>query len=154
MARALSQYLRIYDAANTTLYRWQSYYANKSVTWAGASWIFIPFMADGITAGISGDEANVSITAPATSLPITAFETSISAGHIAELSIYQFDTNAGNNEPQAGQLLIASYTGQVVNGSATLTSITINLGSALSPVGAQMPPRKFTSAIMGVGCRL
>jgi len=42
----------------------------------------------------------------------------------------------------------------VVGGGGKLTNVRINLGSALSPVGAQFPPRKFTTAIMGKGCRL
>jgi hypothetical protein len=154
MARAQSQFLRIYDTAGVTYQRWQSYYANTTVSWSSASWSYVPFIADGFTAGISGDEANVSISAPATSLVMGAFENAIRNGYLAELSIYQFDTLLGNSTPQAGQTLVGSYTGQVVGGSAGLTSITLQLGSALSPVGAQIPPRTFTTAIMGKGCRL
>ena len=154
MARAQAQYLRIYDVAGATYQRWQSYYSNVTVTWANNSWSFVPFIADGFTAGISGDETNVSIKAPATSLVISTFEAAIANGHLAELSIYQFDTLSGNSTPQATQELIASYTGQVVGGSGGLTSLSLQLGSALSPVGAQIPPRKFTTAIMGKGCKL
>lgn len=154
MARAQSQYLRIYDAAGTVYQRWQSYYASVTVAWAGATWIYVPFVADGFTAGIAGDESNVNITAPATSIIIDAFEQGISNGHLAELLIYQFDTLLGNNTPQAGQGLVASYTGQIIGGAGNVTSISLQLGSALSTIGAQIPPRKFTTAIMGKGCIL
>lgn len=154
MARAQSQYLRIYDTAGVTYQRWQSYYANTTVSWSSSSWVYVPFIADGFTAGIGGDEANVSVTAPATSVVIEAFLEAINNGRLVDLSIYQFDTLQGNNSPQVGQALVAGYTGQVVGGSSSLTSITLQLGSALSPVGAQIPPRKFTTAIMGKGCRL
>jgi hypothetical protein len=70
-----------------------------------------------------------------------------------DLSIYQFDSTINNNTPQAGQELVAAYTGQVVGGNGGLTSLTIQLGSALSPVGAQVPPRRLTLAIMGQGIR-
>jgi hypothetical protein len=153
MARAQSQYLRIYDTGGTTYQRWQSYYANASVTWSGASWLYVPFMADGFTAGISGDESSVTVTAPATSLVLDAFESAIKYGRLAELSIYAFNTAAGNDTPQPMQIQIAGYTGQVVGGAANLTSLTLQLGSALSPVGAQIPPRRFTAAIMGQGVR-
>lgn len=151
--RAQSQYLRIYDSGGTTYQRWQSYYANTSVTWSGAKWLYVPFIADGITAGVSGDESNVTITAAATSMVIDAFEAAILEGRLVDLSIYQFDSNSGNDSPQAGQQLVAGYTGQVTGGAATLTTLTLQLGSALSPVGAQVPPRKFTTAIMGQGVR-
>lgn len=151
--RAQSQYLRIYDAGGTTYERWQSYYANAAVTWSSAAWIYVPFIADGITAGNSGVEGSVSVTAPATGLVVDAFLAAIRDGRLVELSIYQFDSVAGNNTPQAGQELVASFTGQVVGGSGGLTSLTLQLGSALSPVGAQVPPRKLTVAIMGQGIR-
>lgn len=151
--RAQSQYLRIYDSGGTTYQRWQSYYANTSVTWASAKWLYVPFIADGITAGVSGDESNVTITAAATSMVIDAFEAAILDGRLVDLSIYQFDANINNDSPQASQQLVAGYTGQVTGGAATLTTLTLQLGSALSPVGAQVPPRKFTTAIMGQGVR-
>ena len=154
MARAQSQYLRIYDTAGVTYQRWQSYYSNTTVSWSSASWQYVPFIADGFTAGLSGDEADISIAAPATSVVMDAFLTAIRRGHLVELSIYQFDTIYGNDTPQTGQELVASVIGQVVGGSGGLTSMTIQLGNALSPVGAQIPPRKFTTRIMGKGCRL
>jgi len=151
--RAQSQYLRIYDSGGTTYNRWQSYYANDSVTWQGVKWLYVPFIADGITAGIAGDESNVTVTTAATSMVLNAFELAMRDGRLVDLTIYQFDVLEGNNAPQADQELIASYTGQVIGGRSTLTSLTLQLGSALSPVGAQVPPRKFTTAIMGQGIR-
>lgn len=153
MARAQSQYLRVYDIGGTTYRRWQSYYANTSVTWQNVKWLYVPFMADGVTAGISGDESNVTVTAAATSMVLDTFETAIREAWLVELSIYQFDAAVDNDNPQATQELIAQYTGQVVGGRGSLTSLTLQLGSALSPIGVQVPPRKFTTAIMGQGIR-
>lgn len=153
MARAQSQYLRIYDSGGTTYQRWQGYYANTSVSWNQASWLYVPFIADGLTAGISGDETNISITAPATGLVIDAFLAAMQYGRLAELSVYAFNTESGNDTPQFGQILVGRYTGQVVGGSGGLTSLTLQLGSALSPVGSQVPPRRFTASLMGQGVR-
>ena len=154
MARAQSQYLRIYDTAGVTYQRWQSYYGNTTVSYSSASWQYVPFIADGITEGISGDESNITVSAPATTTVMDAFLPAIRDGRLVELSTYQFDTQLGNDIPQAAQVLIGRYTGQVTGGSGGLTSITLQLGSAISPVGAQIPPRAFTTAIMGKGCRL
>jgi hypothetical protein len=154
MARAQAQYMRIYGADGVTYQRWQSYYGNTTVSYDSSSWQYVPFVADGFTAGLSGDEADISVTAPATSVVIDAFESAISSGRLVELSIYQFDPELGNDVPQFGQELVAGYTGQVVGGTAALTTLTLQLGSALSPVGAQIPPRNFTTAIMGKGAVL
>jgi hypothetical protein len=51
-------------------------------------------------------------------------------------------------------VLVGSTVGQVISASATVTSITLKLGSALSPVGAQFPPRTATSSLIGVPCVL
>ena len=99
------------------------------------------------------DESNVTVTAAATSMVLDAFEAAILQGRLVDLSIYQFNSDSGNDSPQTSQQLVAGYTGQVTGGAATLTSLTLQLGSALAPVGAQVPPRKFTTAIMGQGIR-
>jgi hypothetical protein len=154
MARAQAQYLRIYDTNGVTYQRWQSYYVNATVTWDSAAWQYVPFAADGFTAGISGDEADISVVAPATTTIIAAFESAINNGYQAFLSIYQFDTLLGNSSPQAEQELIAGFIGQVIGGKGGLTSIEIQLGSALSPIGAQVPPRKLITQLIGKGCKL
>lgn len=154
MARGQSQYLRIYDTAGVTYQRWQSYYSGTTVSWDGASWDYVPFIADGFTGGLSGDETDINIAAPATGVVMDAFMAAIRQARMVELKIYQFDTNNGNDAPQTVQELVGTVTGQVVGGTGGLTNISIQLGVALSPVGAQIPPRKFTTRIMGKGCRL
>jgi hypothetical protein len=154
MARAQAQYLRIYDTTGVTHQRWQSYYVNATVSWDSADWQYVPFAADGFTAGISGDETDINVTAPATTTLIAAFETAINNGRLVDLSIYQFDTLLGNATPQAAQQLVAAFTGQVIGGAGGLTNIAIQLGSALSPIGAQIPPRKLITQLIGKGCKL
>lgn len=155
MARAQSQYLRIYDAnTSVTLQRWQSYYANVNVTLDGQSWAFVPFIAEGFTEGISGDESNITISAPAMPLVVTALESAVNRGHLVEIKTYQFDFLLGNNAPQAGQQLIATYVGQVTGGGGSLTELQVQLGSPVAPVGSQIPPRTFTTSIIGKGCKL
>jgi hypothetical protein len=154
MARAQAQYLRFYDQTGTTFRRWQSYYGGTTVTWAGASWNYMPFEADGFSAGVSGDETSITLRAPANADVVAMFTGAINWGSLVDLTAYQFDATAGNDAPQAGQVLVASFTGQVVGGTATATTMSLQLGSALSPVGVQIPPLKLTTEAMGLGCRL
>jgi hypothetical protein len=153
MARGQSQYLRIFDTGGT-YQRWQNYYVNSTVTFDSASWAFLGFDVDGFTAGQTGDEGGVSVTLPATAFIIDTVEDALRNARLVELSMYEFDTLDGNNTPQAGQELIASYVGEVVGAGGPFESISLELGSSLSPVGAQVPPRKFTSRLIGVPVKL
>jgi hypothetical protein len=153
MARAQAQYLRIFSGS-TTYQRWQSYYVNTSVSYGGAVWAYQPFDADGITAGEVQSESSISVTLPATTNAIEVALQALDEARLAELQIYEFDTLLGNSTPQTGQTLIASYLGEVVGVSGSFTSIEMELGSSLSPVGAQVPPRSFTSKLIGSPCKL
>jgi len=153
MARGQSQFLRIFSG-NTTYQRWQSYYVNTSVSYGGAVWAYQHFDADGITAGEVQSEASISVTLPATTNVIEVVLQSLNEARLAELRIYEFDTIFGNSTPQGGQTLIASYLGEVVGVSGSFTQITMQLGSSISPVGAQVPPRKFSTKLIGAPCQL
>jgi len=153
MARAQAQYLRIYTTTGVTLQRWQSYY-NKPVTFGGFEWINIDFQASGFTEGLAGDETDMTITAPATGTVVATLEAALTNSYLVDLTTYQFDTLIDNEAPQAGQDALMSFTGQVIGGGGGLTTVEIQLGSPVATIGAQVPPRTLTTAIMGTGCRL
>lgn len=154
MARGQAQYLRIFDEPAGTLHRWQNYYLNSTVTYDSATWTFQGFDVDGFTAGQTGDEGGVSVSLPATAFIIDTVEDALRNARLVELTMYEFDTLDGNDAPQADQQLIASYVGEVVGAGGPFESISMELGSSLSPVGAQVPPRKFTSRLIGVPVKL
>jgi len=153
MARAQAQYLRIFSGS-TTYQRWQSYYVNTSVSYGSAVWAYQPFDADGITAGEVQSESSITVRLPATTNAIEVALQALDGARLAELQLYEFDTLLGNATPQAGQSLIASYLGEVVGVSGSFTSIEMELGSSLAPIGAQVPPRKFTTKLTGSPCKL
>ena len=153
MARGQSQYLRIFSGA-TTYQRWQSYYVNTSVSYGSAVWAYQPFDADGITAGEVQSESSISVNLPATTNVMEVVLQALNEARLAELQVYEFDTILGNSTPQTGQTLIASYLGEVVGVSGGFTTIQMQLGSSLSPVGAQVPPRTFSTRLIGAPCKL
>ena len=153
MARAQAQYLRIFSGS-TTYQRWHSYYVNTNVTWESATWAYQPFDADGITAGEVQSESSISIQLPATTNVVEVALQALNEARLAELRFYEFDTLLGNSTPQAGQRLIASYLGEVVGVQGSFTSIEMQLGSSISPVGAQVPPRTFSTQLVGAPCKL
>ena len=153
MARAQAQFLRLYDTANVTRERWQSYWAGD-VTWSSAQWQHLPFDADGFVEGDAGADQSVTVRLPATTRAVRAAERALAAGWLAELTIYQFDASLAVAGPITGQTLVGQFNGQVIGGGATVTAFDLQLGNALAPVGATVPPRTLTTALMGVGCRL
>lgn len=153
MARGQAQYLRIFSGVST-FHRWQNYYINATVIFDGAPWAFQPFDVDGFTTGQTGDEGEITVSLPATAFVIEVVESALRNSWLCELEMYEFDTIISNNWPQADQQLIASYVGEVVSAGGPFESITLELGSSLSPVGAQVPPRKMTSRLIGVPVKL
>tara|TARA_R100000655_G_scaffold44_2_gene227 strand:- start:3502 stop:3966 length:465 start_codon:yes stop_codon:yes gene_type:complete len=151
--RAQAHYLRIYNGG-TTYQRWQSYYVNQSVTHDSATWTYFPFVANGLMASSASGSGGISIEVPATKAAIDAFTPAVSRGYLCEVKVYEFDSRKENDAPQGSQTTIVNFVGECVGMSGTFTSLTIDLGSSLAPVGSQTPPRRFTTYQVGAPIRL
>jgi hypothetical protein len=152
MARAQSQFLRIYDAAGITYQRWQNFYSNAIVTWDSASWVYVAFTASGVASGVTGDEGGTTLTLPATSVVVQAVDLAMEQARLFEVRTYEFDPVAdGVSSPPAGQTLISTFLGEITSASEAGFEFTLQMGSSLSPVGAQFPPRTMTNNLIGMG---
>ena len=152
MDRAQSQFLRIYDAAGITYQRWQNTYSNVIVSWDSASWVYVGFTASGVASGDTGDEGGITLTLPATGVVVQAVDLAMEQARLFEVRTYEFDPVAdGVSSPPAGQTLIATFLGEIVNASEKDFEFTLQLGSSLSPIGAQFPPRTLTNNLIGMG---
>ena len=151
--RGQVQLIRFVDLTDTTRERWQSYWST-TITWDGDQWDYVQFDAPGISDGDPGAERNISIAMAATAKVMQTVESALAAGWIAQLLMYEFDATAAVTGPPAEMTLISQFDGQAVSAKATATSIVLELGTALAPVGATVPPRILTTGNMGVGARL
>ena len=151
--RAQSQFLRIFDTS-TTHVRWQSYYVNQTVTLDSNSWAFMPFSANGITETGAAGGQTLSIELPATNSVVAQAQAAINNGRFLELQVYEFDNLGDHSAPQATQTLIAEFTGQILSITGSFTRLNLELGSALAPVGAQVPPRKYNTYLIGAPLRI
>lgn len=151
--RGQAQYLRIFDET-TTYTRWQSYYVNQTVTWQSASWEYFPFKFNGLIGGTPGGDTGATIDLPATEDAVTAFTGALSNNYLCQLLLYEFNTSLSQSVPQASQYLIGSFTGEVTGISGSFALLRVNLGSSLAPVGAQVPPRKFNSTLIGAPIKI
>jgi len=148
--RGQAQYLRVYAPGGADYQLWQNFYVNTGVTLSSKTYSFFPFTCDGIseTSALSGQ--SVQIKFPATSLAVNAFQDASRLKYLCELSVYEFDTRLGIDSPQSGQTLIANFLGYVSRMSGSFTALKVDLGSALAPIGAQIPPRTATNSLVGV----
>jgi hypothetical protein len=151
--RGQSRYLRVFDNAGTYL-RWQSYYVGQTVTWTGQSWSYFPFQVDGLIGGTPTGDGGITIQVPATTVAVKEFEDALRFNRLCEVLLYEFSTVLSQNQPQSGQLLIGQFVGEVVSVGGSFSSLSVRLGSSLAPVGAQVPPRKFTNELIGAPIRL
>jgi hypothetical protein len=94
------------------------------------------------------------VTIPATTLAVDVFSQALTANRLCEVRAYEFDSLLIQSMPQSSQALIASFVGEIIGIGGSFTELTIELGSSLAPVGAQAPPRNFTSILIGAPLRL
>jgi hypothetical protein len=153
MERNQTQFLRIFDET-TTYHRWQNSYISQTVTLNDRPWLYQQFSAEGITAGDVASEAGLVVELPATVFTERVVRQSLRRTYLVEILQYQFDIEANQQLVPESQRLIASYVGEVVGVRGSLTSLQMELGSLLAPVGVQMPPRTYTTFLVGVPCQL
>lgn len=149
MTLSQSEWIRIYSGA-TNYARWQSYYVGQTVN----GYSHLPFKTGGITVNQAGDQSTLNVTLPATPEVAAIVNAAITGAYLVRIELYQFDSDAVYTAPPAGQILISSFTGEIIGGGEDRNTITLELGSSLSPIGAQIPPMKYTTALVGEPCRL
>jgi hypothetical protein len=150
--RGQAQYLRIFSGS-TTYQRWQGYYVGQTITLESQQWRYYPFVANGLIGGSAGNDEGVTVTVPATSTAVELFEEALSLNQLVEVRVFEFDTRLSQAQPQTTQQLIGAFVGEVIGISGSFGSLDVALGSSLAPVGAQAPPRKYTSALIGAPLR-
>ena len=150
MARALAQYLEITEASSIVRHRWQNYYINSNVSFDGKVWNYQEFSADGL---VDGQQTSLSVTMPATPLVLSMLSSALAEGWLVEVFGYQFDMLQSNTTPLTNQTLTGSFLGEVIRARGGLYELSMELGSSLAPVGAQFPPRKLTTQLVGAPCK-
>lgn len=152
--RSQAQYLRVYISGGADQKLWQNFYVNTDITLSAKTYNYFPFEWDGLTESSALNSQVVSLRMPATSLAVSCFETAFKQQHLCLVSTYEFDTRLGVNDVQSGQTLISEFLGFVHGINGSFTELTVELGSTLAPIGAQIPPRTATNALVGVPIQL
>tara|TARA_B100000035_G_scaffold297620_1_gene290559 strand:- start:4252 stop:4719 length:468 start_codon:yes stop_codon:yes gene_type:complete len=152
--RGQAQYLRVYTSGGADHKLWQNFYVNSDITLSSKTYNYFPFEWSGVGESSALSGQTVSLKMPATSLAINCFETAFKQQHLCLVSAYEFDTRLGVVSPQSGQTLIAEFLGYVASMNGSFTELTVELGSTLAPIGAQIPSRTATNGLVGVPIQL
>ena len=153
MARAQVALIELGDGAGTMFARWQTQWMNQIISFGGVQWAYRQLSWSGLVSGQGQGEQAV-ITVPATKENHDLFERALAERWLCWITVLDFDEVAGDAGIPAAFTVAAATVGECIGGSGTLVNRTIQLGSALSPIGAQFPPRSATTELIGVPCRL
>ena len=152
--RGQAQYLRVYVSGGADQKLWQNFYFNTDITLSSKTYTYFPFEWDGVGESSALNGQTVLLKMPATSQAVSCFETAFKEQQLCLVSTYEFDTRLGITTVQSGQTLIAEFLGYVSRMNGSFTELTVELGSTLAPIGAQIPPRTATNSLVGVPIQL
>ena len=107
-----------------------------------------PFDADGIVSSRGSVQSAYAVTFPIDAVTISLLEDGLASGWTAAVELYQF-TPEQSGAPPGAKTLISRYAGEIIGGTVNETTVAVELGSSLDPIGSQMPPRVYTTTLVG-----
>lgn len=170
MALAQAQLLSIGSAI-----AYQSYWVNSLVyVTEGAAnrlYRFLTFDSGVIVTTNTGDNQTLNVILPATAEMFGLVDSSIAQRSVWQVSIVEFEAMENQTPGAAGAVvdgrqtydagaigtefqLLSRFYGEVIAANSDTVNLNVQLGSSLSPVGSQVPPRKFSTLRVGAPLRL
>lgn len=144
MAVGVAQFIRVFsDSADHAL--WQNYWPGQFVD----KYVFVPFSTSAISSSQSGVQETASITAPAIPLVFSLAQAATSSAWLVEISTYQFQISGAGSTPPASKALTSRFTGEVIGGSMSLETITLEIGSSVASGSVLVPAKRFTTSLIG-----
>ena len=152
--RAQAQYIRIFIDGGADQELLQNFYVNSTVTVSSKDYEYYPFEFEGLVESSAIGGQNVNLTLPATKRSQDIFLKAAYQEYLIEVKVFEFDGRLGLDAPQSGQQLISTFFGRVSKMSGSFSVLNVELGTALDPIGAQVPPRTYNTTLVGAPIRL
>ena len=144
MDLALGNYLDLSTPSGGETYRFQNFYINKTATFNGKEYGFLPFGFSGITVNRTGDNVEASLVFPNNYISRPWGVNAVQDLWVATVLVLILDPD----DPTSGDPL-HTYVGQVSNGSWDETSLQLRLDTVLDAVGSDVPMRRLTQQLVG-----
>lgn len=148
MAQGQAQRLRVFTPDLTLKAAWQSYWVGETVE----NHSFLTYETGVIVTSNTGDSQTLEVVLPASGDLQDFIDTAYRDGYLFETEILQFDSASTLVPPP--YYTVAQYVGTIESARTDGVSISLTLGNSLNPVGAQVPPRRFTTDRIGTPLRL
>jgi hypothetical protein len=141
---ALGNYLRLQKPDTTSAYYFQNFFIKADAAYGSDRYNFLPFGFSGVSVNRNGDNTEASLVFPNNELSRAWALTAVNERWLARVYVMALDPN----DTSAGTLM-HQYNGQVAAGQWDETSLTLNMNTILDAVGADVPLRRLTQALIG-----
>jgi hypothetical protein len=125
-------------------FRYQNFHINSTAKYDGDTYSFLPFGFSGVSINRSGDNTDASLIFPSNRLARSWGIQALEQRWIATVYVL-----ALNPDTTSGGTLMHSYTGAVAEGQWDETTLTLTLNTVLDAVGADVPMRRISQALVG-----
>lgn len=133
---ALAIFVRLYTASGDRA-RWQNYYVEQTVD----GYEFMSFTSAPMVTTVSSDENSIGLVLPPLPAVLRTVESAINEQWLAEAQMYELESGV--------KTLVATTFGVVLAAAFEPGAITLEMGMALDALTAQVPGRRFTTALIG-----
>jgi len=144
MDLALGNYLDFSTPSGGKVYHFQNFYINKTATYSGNVYSFLPFGFSGVTVNRAGDNVEATLVFPNNDISRAWGLNAVQDLWIATVLVMILDPDNANNPS-----LMHRYVGQVSNGNWDETSLQLRLDTVLDAVGTDVPMRRLTQQLVG-----
>jgi phage-related protein len=144
MELALGNYLDLSTQSGGRVYRFQNFYINKTATYQGGEYSFLPFGFSGVTVNRTGDNVEASLVFPNNEISRAWVVNAVNEFWIATVHVMILDPD---NVAQPD--LLSRYVGQVSTGGWNEITVTLKLNTVIDAIGAEVPMRRLTQALVG-----
>lgn len=143
MESALGVFVRFYSNAGD-VGRWQNFFINKTVD----GYAHKVFNIGSVVLNRSAGESALDLELPTTEANVSFVETAIQDSLLARVTVYEMP--AGSiPKSLVGASIVSTFVGEVINANLDVTTIRLELGSAMDAVTGDIPGRKITTSLVG-----
>ena len=144
MDLALGNYLDFITPDGSKVYHFQNFYINKTATYNGRVYSFLPFGFSGVTVNRAGDNVEATLVFPNNEISRAWGLNAVQGLWIATVLVMILDPDNASTPS-----LMHRYVGQVSNGNWDETSLQLRLDTVLDAVGTDVPMRRLTQQLVG-----
>ena len=144
MDLALGNYLDFSKPDGGKVYHFQNFYINKTATYNGSVYSFLPFGFSGVTVNRAGDNVEATLVFPNNEISRAWGLNAVQGLWIATVLVMILDPDNASTPS-----LMHRYVGQVSNGNWDETSLQLRLDTVLDAVGTDVPMRRLTQQLVG-----